>query len=242
MIINIDKSIKVYTDFYIINDSNYININNNQIVILNKLKNMIHQYNMNVIDESLEIIALDLYKLIKSIPNFQESDLLLGMGTGGKMIGKIIKDYFPSVNVLNINLKRIWENDKTSGFEYDFPISALQNKNIILLDDVIVTGKSVNVLIKELNKINCKVLGCLVGVTNVSFTRIKFKHNVVVSRVVYGKRFNNCSLDPLWYPAIFSIRHLLNHENGMDNFGEIVSDKYFFRDENITNLLNDLYI
>lgn len=237
MIKNRDSIIFLETDFYIIDDADYINSFEYQRKNLVELRRRILEYGYSLTEEKVDHITYDLYNIALKSIDFANIDLFVAIGSGGKIIGESLLKFHQTLNVIWVKFNRSWKNNSVEEFEFDFSNLNIAGKNVIVLDDVVVTGSSIRKVIEQLNKRKCNVMGCLVGITNEEYLKINQQYSLYVARCISnGKKMKDKS-DPLWYPAIYSIRHIFNFENGLENFSEIFAHKYFSDDLEVVNTL-----
>ena len=78
----------IETDFYIINDLDYIDSSEYQRKNLVKLKMQIREYGYILKEEKLDRISYDLYNIIQKHIDLKNVDLFISIGNGGKFIAK----------------------------------------------------------------------------------------------------------------------------------------------------------
>lgn len=240
MIKHKDSIILLETDFYIIDDTDYINSFEYQRKNLVELKRQILEYGYSLTEEKVDHIAYDLFSIARKSIDFSNIDLFVAIGNGGKIIGESLLKFHQTLNVKWVKFNRIWKNDSVEEFEFDFSDLNITGKNVILLDDVVVTGSSIRKAIEQLNKRKCNVMGCLVGTTNEDFLKNNLRYSLYVARCISSGKKMQDKRDPLWYPAIYSIRHIFNFENGLENFSKTFAHKYFCDDLSVVNTLEKI--
>ncbi len=230
----------IETDFYIINDLDYIDSSEYQRKNLVKLKMQIREYGYILKEEKLDRISYDLYNIIQKHIDLKNVDLFISIGNGGKFIAKSLLKYLPTLNIAYVKFSRNWMNNGVEKFNFDFSNLEIVGKKVIILDDVLATGTSIKKAIEQLNNRNCNVVGCLVGITNEEYFKIEQQYPLYVARCIFKAKKMKDRQEPLWYPAIYSARHIFNFENGLEDFPQIFSNKYFNGKMSVINILKKI--
>lgn len=225
-------------DFYFFDDLSYykdIKVYRKEVLrLVEAISAKKETFTENVID-----IVNDLYQMLKPLYTKNEFDMVVSLGGGGQIFGKILKEINPDMNIRNMTISRKWTGIEDD-FVHEMISSDLYNKNIVLIDDVVVSGSTFRKARELLcEKYNCNIIGCYAGVANEGFLEGNYKDNYVAARIISG-RIKNSNLNSFWYPAIYSFRHLVNQENGMKDFARTFVSTYFGCDEDIEDLINQI--
>ena len=116
--------------------------------------------------EHLIYIAKDLVRLIKNTISLNEIDLVVSPAMGGVIIGSKVGEI---LNKQSIFLERV--NSKLV-FRRGFTVE--KKSKVIVVEDVVTTGKSSQECIDSILKLNAKVLGVF-SIINRSIENIKYK-------------------------------------------------------------------
>lgn len=111
-------------------------------------------------------------------------EIIVGIASGGVIVGATIasilkKEFFP----IKISRKYKIRAAYNSPLMYVKPSKAIFNKKILLVDDMIATGNTLNLAVKELKKQNPKIIKTLAFA---KFNNIKFVnfHGMTVDKCV----------------------------------------------------------
>ena len=165
-------------------------------------------------------------------------DTVLTVGTGGKHFFKAIENnkLFLNKEIINLKWHRYWDNQKSLGFETDIDKYDLKDKKILIMEDVIASGMTLVVLKEEIEKRGGIVVATIASlIQEASF--LKEKSIVPTYVTVKINKANDMSLDPFWYPPIYSFRHLLYGDEEMSNFYKILNEKYFNNEDKIEKMI-----
>lgn len=227
-----EHNIMMKPDFFLLDDTKHFNITTKQADTLIKLfKVMEEYYNCNFFTfEKLSDLMFE--ELLLTIEK-NDVELLITLGTGGKyLLNSMRYKKEIATDIINIKCQKI--NSDIVKIEKNILFSA---KKIVLLDDVLATGDTIINVNNYLNKLGNQTIKAFVGVMNgqCAFNAMPLYYSISVG----------CLDKPIikkdelyWYPPIFSLRHIINHENGLSCFAEIFAVKYFKNDERIKSLIN----
>jgi len=161
-------------------------------------------------------------------------DAVLLVGTGGKQVFKNIKDndIFNNKEIYSVKWNREWDSDISIGFRTNLNHYNLNNKQIILMEDVIASGNTLWTIVNEIRKYGGMVKGIFSILIQESSPIIERSFCPTYSIVMVNKP-NNEELDPFWYPPIYSLRHLLYGDSEMSNIYNVLNEKYFNNNDEI---------
>lgn len=224
------------------NNNNFIILDDKTFTIDNnfqKVKELIESYNYKV-------DVIDIKKTAEVIVNFlkkriNEFDTIICAGTGGKQLYNSIEDksLFKEKEVVYLEWHRTWDNEQSLGFETNIDEFSYQDKRIIILEDVIASGNTLYTMMKEIEDRGGKVVEIYSAMIQESSPIIK-KSFMNIFSVVKIKKPENPSLDPFWYPPIYSLRHLYDGDSEMENFYQILNDKYFNGEDKVERFIKKI--
>ena len=209
------------------NDHSFIILDDKTSVItpkINKLFDLINSYDYDVSVIDIEDTAALIARSLKN----KQFDTIVTIGMGGKQVYNSIKNesLFMGKNVYLVKWNRKWENDKSLGFDTNIDCFDFENKSVVLLEDVIASGNTLFTIMKEIENMGGDVEWIYSSLIQESSPIINNSFCNTLAAVVI-KSPENKNLDPFWYPPIYSLRHLLYGDIEMENFYNILNEKYF---------------
>lgn len=222
-----------HNDFIILDD-NSEELDENYKIITNKIKN--YKYNLITLNSNKIMKNLISYLQLNNLSSCFDSVILAGCG--GKQMYESIKDsdFFLGKEILDITWHRIWNGENALGFETNVENYSLINKRVIIIEDVIASGHTLWTLKNTLQKLGAEVIYVISALIQESSPIITKSFCPTYSGVMIEKAKNK-SLDPFWYPPIYSLRHLLHGDNEMPNFYQILNTKYFNNNNDVELLI-----
>ena len=222
-------------------DSNHLLENSNNFIILDdktieidenvkKIFSLIESYGYKLDIVDIEQMAEIIIKRVKESNIVFDS--VITVGTGGLQLYKSIKNnpLLKDKNIYNIKWNRLWQKDKSLGFETDLEKYKISNKTILLLEDVIASGNTLWTLKEELESSNNKIQMVACALIQESSSLLRKSFSNTFSSMMICKPSNE-KLDPFWYPPIYSLRHLFYGDEEMEQFYETLNEKYFNNDK-----------
>ena len=224
--------------------TSYLDTCQNNFIVLNdftskitfktrKIFKKINKYNYHVKVLNIKKIAKRVEKYL--IKQDLEFDTILTAGEGGKQFFKGMRN-FENKDVIYLKWHRIWDKNVSLGFESDIDNYDLTNKKILIIEDVIASGNTLINLINNIENRNGQVVGICASLIQETSPLIKMSIKPTIVGVKINKT-SDASLDPFWYPPIYSLRHLLWGDKEMPLFYEILNEKYFQNNNDIEILI-----
>ena len=240
MIIKEEKNLpykRVYKTIYLdACPNNFIILNDSTSKInfkIRKIFKKINKYNYHVKVLNIKRIAKRVEKYV--MKQNLDFDTILTAGEGGKQFFIGMRNSV-NKNVIYLKWHRIWNKDKSFGFESDIDNYDLTNKKILIMEDVIASGNTLINLINDIEKRNGQVVGICASLIQETSPLIKMSIKPTIVGVKINKT-SDTSLDPFWYPPIYSLRHLLWGDKEMPLFYQILNAKYFQNNNDIETLI-----
>ena len=219
-------------DFIILNDGTKILSNNLQRIISSINK---YGYSAYVEDMLLEANQIKNYGL----NIFENFDLVVSVGEGGKkFLTHLLQTGIFNKEVINLIWHRVWNKEKSKGFETDIENYDFKGKRILLIEDVIASGKSLYCLKKELEKMGAKVIGVICGIINESSPLIN--NSFITTLSAKKLKTTNSNLDPFWFPPLYSLRHLIYGDEEMPDIYNEMNKYYFNNNRDVENLIKEI--
>lgn len=222
---------------FIILDDNSKKLNEDYKTITEK----INGYDYNLTTLSSNKIMENLISYLKTNNLNDCFDAVVLAGCGGKQMYETIKnsDIFLNKEILDITWHRTWNGENSIGFETNIEDYKIENKKIIIIEDVIASGNTLWTLKTTLEKYGAEVKYVISALIQESSPIITKSFSPIYSGIMINKPQNQ-DLDPFWYPPIYSLRHLLHGDDEMPKFYQILNSKYF-NNENDVELLIKKY-
>ena len=240
MIIKEEKNLpykRVYKTIYLdACPNNFIILNDSTSKInfkIRKIFKKINKYNYHVKVLNIKRIAKRVEKYV--MKQNLDFDTILTAGEGGKQFFIGMRN-FANKNVIYLKWHRIWNKDKSLGFESDIDNYDLTNKKILIMEDAIASGNTLINLINDIEKRNGQVVGICASLIQETSPLIKMSIKPTIVGVKINKT-SDTSLDPFWYPPIYSLRHLLWGDEEMPLFYQTLNAKYFQNNNDIETLI-----
>lgn len=223
-------------NMFILDDTNCYKIHKKNKEKLLKLFEYIETSNikMEIISfgEIAKTIKDDVVKMIKD----KKIDCVILIGNGGKLLfhelEKIIE--IKNIDIVSFMFQKKWSKEEKNAVIGN----NIAGKNILLLDDVVATGDTIREVVSEIDRNEGNIKGIVVGVMSENYKEID-KISIIGYKLC-NKEKGNSKDNPFWFPPIYSIRHILNNENGMPYFAETFADKYFNGDIKVINIMNNI--
>lgn len=242
MLISSQKSlIKRNSNTIVLNDCSY------NFIILNDLSLKSKDILFNIFKEiskyNYQIKMFDISKLaMKIVKRFSKDklifDTIITVGTGGKHFFESIKNnkIFLDKEIINLKWHRLWNKEESLGFETDILDYDLKGKKVLLMEDVIASGSTLITLNNEIKKRGGKVVAIVASLIQETslFIEKSFASTYVAMKI---NKTLDITLDPFWYPPIYSLRHLLYGDEEMNDFYKILCEKYFNNEDKIEKLI-----
>ena len=213
------------SDFIILDDKSYL-IDLSEII--EKISS--YGYNVQVIDGGKEVD-----RIINQI-DF-DYDMVVLAGDGGKNIFKQLnQSLFDCKEIIPLVWHRVWDNDKSLGFETDIDKYSFKNKKILIVEDVIASGNTLFTMKSSIEEMGGEVVGIVAAIIQQCspIAKESFVKTLSAIRILDQEG----SKDPFWFPAIYSTRHLLFGDEEMPKFFDLLNEKYF-GDDKIEKLIKE---
>lgn len=215
--LNYSKTVK--TDFLLFND-----IVPNEID-LGDLVDFIYQYMDCAMYTITELVSFFKPLLINN------SDEIIAIGNGGELVTKKLLDTNNmKYDYKNFSIYRKW-HDGDYEFQYDMPNGILIDNNIHVIDDVVASGETLSRAREILDPLHSRAFSATVLVAGGNLNSDYRKSDGGLSG--YDRLTSALSVlsdsddDPYWYPAIYSMRHLLFKKEHNPHYLERMSKRYF---------------
>lgn len=202
------------TDFLLLND-----IIPDQIG-LGELTDFISQY------MSCAVYRIDeLTDLLK--PLAIDSKEIIAIGDGGDLVSRKL---LTGREYKKLTIYRKWR-DGNYDFHYDIPFSSLGSSNVQIIDDVVASGETLSRVREILDPLQLRAFSATVLIAGGNFNN-KYRtsdggvygYDSLVSALLV---LSDSEDDPYWYPAIYSMRHLLFKQEQNPHYLERMSKRYF---------------
>ena len=239
---------KKYTPSDLIYKTNTLEDNNNNFIILDdktfkitskiiELTKMISQYGYDVDIIDIKDSAIKIVNDLKD----KDFDTIVTVGTGGRQLYSTIQDNetFKDKNIYLMKWNREWDKDKSLGFDTNINDFDLENKKIILLEDVIASGNTLFTIKNEIENRGGSLEWIYSSLIQES-SPIILNNFCNTTAVVKINSLSDKTLDPFWYPAIYSLRHLLSGDDEMNSFYEVLNEKYFNNETKIEQYIKEM--
>ncbi len=239
---------KKYTPNDLIYKTYTLEENNNSFIILDdktfKITSKMNELVELISKYGYQISIVDLKETTKKIINDIETkvfDTIITVGTGGKQVYSTIQDenVFKNKNICLMKWNREWDKDKPIGFDTNIDQFDLRGKKIILLEDVIASGNTLFTLKNEIEKRGGSVEWIYSSLIQESSPIID-KNFCNTTAVVVINSPKEESLDPFWYPPIYSLRHLIYGDEEMNSFYEVLNEKYFNGEKRVEQYIKEM--
>lgn len=230
---------KCSADFFILDDSKYLKLDKSEQSMIFRFMEYLDKKRISVKIITIDELASLLLNKLKEDNISNNFDLIANIGMGGKELFAPMKEYFVEKEVKDIICKRVWYSKTLVKIEDDINSYYFQGKKVLLIDDVVATGHTLNNIIKKIENLNGIVSMIMIGLGSCNFLD-KENYPIIIGKKLYEKHKHILSnIDgAYWYPGIYSIRHLLNEENGMANFKERIAEMYFENDAEVIKILS----
>lgn len=210
-------------NFYLIDDGFCFNEKNLLVYLRRK------SYNPKIvrIKEYKDFVVSEINNIIKSISLLGDI-VLVGVGTGGTIIAdEIVKS--TNYNAVSFCFSQRIVKNQIVGYDYSICYEALKSKKVILLDDVIYTGKTIAYFTKLLTAHDVEVIGCISIISN--------KHACYDKKIISAIELDYDIGNPF---PVYSFRHLLLGEGEMEEFDNNVNKKFFNQDKEYIDLIRSI--
>ena len=206
------------SDFIILDDKSYF-VDLSEIVDNISL----YGYKVKVIDGGQAV-----NKILNNI-DFQYDTIVLA-GDGGKNIFRQLdKKNFVNKEIIPLVWHRVWDKDISLGFETDIDNFSFNGKKILIIEDVIASGNTLYTMKENVERMGGTVVGIVAALIQQCSPVAK---NCFVKTLSAVRILDLAdSKDPFWYPAIYSVRHLLFGDDEMPDFFKLLNEKYFGDDK-----------
>lgn len=226
-------------DFFVLDDSKYLTLGKNEQSFISRFMNYLKKKQVCVKKIEMDELASLILAKLKEDNAINDIDMIVTIGTGGRELFAAMKEYFGDKETVDVLCKRVWKNNSLLEFEDDISDYHFQGKKIMLIDDVVATGFTLNHIIEKIEASKGIVTMVAVGIGSCHYTD-NGRHPFILGNRLYEKHEHVLSNkeEAYWYPAIYSIRHLLNEENGMVDLKEKMAKMYFDNDTEIIKVMN----
>lgn len=241
------------------NIKEYLNELDKEVVILQELKE-----DFIIIDDGTYIPLVKLKRIIKEIDCFgykaclesmleearivknygldmfkRNFNLVVSVGDGGKrFLNALMQENVFDEKILNLVWHRVWKGNHALGFETDIDKFDFKDKKILLIEDVVASGKSLYIVKQEIERLGGQVIGVISGLINESSPIIKksFVNILSAKKLVSSDK----SLDPFWFPPIYSLRHLIYGDEEMPEIYNEMNEHYFQGNKAVENTIKEI--
>lgn len=214
-------------DLFILDDRNNYNIVEEEVEAIRSFLNILKDnYNLHIREITFDDMAERLAQDINDFVEKNNVDTIIALGNGGEYLYNSLACYFnKKIKKIKVKCRKKWLNNLNESY---ICLEKKQNyglKNIVL-DDVMVTGDSVIEMEKEISMQGGELLKVYIGVKSFKCCYNKLPVKCAFEVKSRKEKIRN-SNDLFWYPPIYSIRHIINFENGLKDFPKVISEKYF---------------
>lgn len=213
---------KLDCDFYIFKDDNF-KVNDQKLI------SYIKQY-YNVVVDDLKYCAEDLKNEI------YDNDYYLCVGEGGKNFYKQLNLVHPIKNKKFMCWHRTWKGEIEDGIATDIDEIDFPEKKVVLIEDVIASGTTILEIIEKLAQKGVIVKKVITAIISGNSKLLENSPiDIKYARIIGSKN----SLNPFWFPAIYSYRHIFFGDNEMPSIYEIMDEKYFKNEHKIKKIIEE---
>jgi len=152
---------------------------------------------------------------------------VIGLGDGGELLGNRM---LGKGRIKKLPMYREWKNGDYN-LRCDPPTEPLAIGNVQIIDDVVASGESLYTARERLDPLHSRNFSGLILVSSGNFnSTFRSPDGGVVG---YDKLtsallvLGDSGSDPYWYPAIYSMRHLLFKQERDPQYLERVANRYF---------------
>ena len=221
-------------DFFILDDGT-------SIKTLEPLVAFLHQHHRKTCVLSLREISKKMSESLKRLIDF-DNVFFIGLGQGGATtLNYMIDNLDSNISSKNIRWSRQWIDYNNFYFiKEDLDKSFYCGKNVILVEDVVASGKTVQVASDDLKKAGANVIGVVSALINEKSPALD---SGFIDFALYGVHTHSLLqksnlLEAYWFPPIFSIRHLLYGQQEDPFFYQTVSEKYSLPMNQLRNVID----
>jgi hypothetical protein len=185
----------------------------------------------------LDEIASNITSYLRPRYLLNNYDYIVGIGDGGfRMLYYLQKTMrLDPKKVVFIKCSHVFLENGKIDFTHDIDSVCWENLKILLVDDVIARGDTVDFVSRQIRNRGGDSLGLISGIISCNspyFNKCCFPFTCIEKGVFY-KNIDPFKKDPFWYPPIFSLRHLLFGDLETTNFYKVFSEKYLNCEESI---------
>lgn len=205
---------------------------------LNNVKDLISKYDYNVEYIKLNCLGKNILKYLYAKKIEINFDTICLVGTGGsRMFDSMKKDnIFKDKEIIYLKWSRIWENDKSVEFDTNIEKYNFKGKKIMLIEDVIASGETLYNIYLKILELGGEV-SCIITALIQECSPLIKKSFAPIYAGVKIKSNSKEDQDVYWYPPIYSLRHILYGDEEMENFYEVISDRYFNKEKDLEKLI-----
>ena len=242
------KEKKYTNNDLIFNTTHLEDCQNNFIVLDDNSEKIIDDYKQifnKIIEYGYNLTVLDSKQIMSKIICYLEKhnlcdcfDSIILAGTGGKKMYEGIKNtkIFKDKEIISLTWHRDWDGEKSLGFETNINEYNFSNKKVIILEDVIASGNTLWTLKNTLESYGAQVIFVISALIQES-SPIIYKSFCNIYSGIMIKKPQDETLNPFWYPPIYSLRHLLHGDDEMECFYQILNEKYFNNEGKVEQLI-----
>lgn len=159
-----------------------------------------------------------------------EKTVFIAVGQGGQRILDFI-DWIDDFQVMKVKFSRVWDENAESTFEHNLDQFDFDNKNFVIIEDVIASGKTIESFTQYIETRGGKVIGIITsnisGTSPLQTSNDDYKIIACTSLESSDDVTQKGSFESHWIPGIYSLRHLFYGEDENPEFYTILAEKYF---------------
>ena len=196
---------------------------------INEISALIRKYYRRVEIISLKEHAKKIFENQSEL--FSSEVMTIALGAGGKNIVSLLSRDFTFPQLCCCTWSRVWGTEYRTQFQHNLDSIDLCGKQIVIIEDVIASGETLRAVKNYLLERGASIIKVFAAVISGASPMIS---NQFALNICVGAKLNACGLalkddefSAHWYPAIYSLRHLLYGEDENPDFYNTISNLYF---------------